>query len=118
MNSNIKTKIKKNLPLYESLKKLPKEALKHVIEHLDDDSIDAICECVYNVVHTNLNMSKKKKSTLKKNLHAHCCLKNLKRISNSKLSVSKRRKALMQEGQGIGLILSAIVPLLTKLFMK
>ena len=61
MNSNIKTKIKKNLPLYESLKKLPKEALKHVIEHLDDDSIDAICECVYNVVHTNLNMSKKKK---------------------------------------------------------
>jgi len=118
MNSAIKNKVKKNLPLYVSLKKLSKETLKHVIEHLDNNSIDAICECVYNILYTNLNLSKKKKKTLKKKLHQHCCIKTLKKISNANVSVSKRRKALMQEGEGIGLILSAIVPLLTRLFMK
>ena len=53
MNSAIKNKVKKNLPLYVSLKKLSKETLKHVIEHLDNNSIDAICECVYNILYTN-----------------------------------------------------------------
>lgn len=113
-----KSELKNQFHLYKTLHKLPKDTLKHLIKHLDDQSINQICECVYNVIYTDLKLSKKKKNSLKKKLHTHCCVKNLKKISNKKLTVSKRRKALMQEGEGIGLILSAIIPLLTKLFMK
>lgn len=118
MKTSKRAELKKKYDFYKALHKLPHGLSKHVIEHLDDNSVDLICECVYNVLYTDLKMSKKTKTALKKKLHAHCCLKNLKMISNKKLSVSKRKKALMQEGQGIGLILSAIIPLLTKLFMK
>ena len=113
-----KTTLKKKFNLYQIINKLPSKAIPHLLNHLDDDSVNDICECVYNVIYTDLKLSNKKKNDLKKKLHKHCCVKNLKKISNKKLSVSKRRKALMQEGEGIGLILSAIIPLLTKLFMK
>jgi|YelNatPaOPRAMG01_1025707.scaffolds.fasta_scaffold25135_6 CHAD domain-containing protein len=113
-----KTQVKKDLLLFKSLHKLPTESLKHILQHMDDESVDKICECVYNVLKTKIKFSSKKRKQLVKNIHEHCCLKNLKTIENRKVSVSKRRKALVQEGKGIGLILSAIVPLLTRLFMK
>lgn len=113
-----KKELKKKFNLYQILNKLPKDAFQHLLQHLDDESINDICECVYNVIYTDLKLSKNKRDSLKQKLHKHCCVKNLKKISNKKLTVSKRRKALMQEGEGIGLILSAIIPLLTRLFMK
>lgn len=113
-----KSELKKKLELYKVLNSVPKVTLKHIIKHLDDESIDDICECVFNIIYTDLKLSNKKRSALKTKLHKHCCVKNLKRISNKKLSTSRRRKALMQEGEGIGLILSTVIPLLTKLFWK
>lgn len=118
MNSVNKKLFEKKLLFYTKLKKIPRKSFKHIIEHLDDDAIDLICECVYNVLYNDLNLSKIKREKLKNQLHTHCCLKNLKMISNSKVAVSKRRKAVLQEGEGIGLILSAILPFLTKLFIK
>lgn len=103
--------------LLAALNKLPKNLQQHILQHLDDASIDAICECVYNVIYTDISMlSKQKKKTLSKKLHKHCCIKNLRIIATPSISVSKRRKALQQEGTGIGLILSTIVPLIAKLF--
>ena len=118
MKISKKASLQKKFEFYKVLHKLPQNVFRHIIEHLDNDSVDLICECVYNVLYTDLKLSTKTKNALKNKLHKHCCLKNLKMISNKKLSVSKRKKALMQEGEGIGLILSAIIPLLTKLFMK
>ena len=99
------------------LAKFPKEHISHVIDHLDDNSIEMICECVYNAIYTDLSISKKKKKTLRKHLHKHCCMKNLKTITTPSITVSKKRRALKQEGTGLGFILSTIVPLITKLFM-
>ena len=48
---------REKLKLYESLIKLKTETLGNIIKHLDDNSIDAICECVYNVVHNDLKLS-------------------------------------------------------------
>lgn len=118
MISTNKKLFQKKLKFYTKLKKIPKKSYKHIVQHLDDDSIDLICECVYNVLYNDLKLTKLKKQKLKDKLHEHCCLKNLKVIANSKVSVSKRKKALLQEGEGIGLILSAILPFLTKLFIK
>ena len=108
--------LRKKFGLYSALNKVPPNLLNHVITHLDDQSIDDICECVYNLIYTDLSLSSKQKRKLQKNLHKHCCIKNLKVISSKGISVSKRRKALQQEGTGLGLIFSTIVPLLAKLF--
>lgn len=108
--------LKSKLLLYKSLQNLKPEHLQHVIKHLNDKSIDDICECVYNVIFTDLKLPQKTKSKLKRNLHKHCCKSNLKIISSKKYSNTKRRQALSQEGRGLGFILSSIIPLLTNLF--
>jgi hypothetical protein len=114
---DLKKKLGTKANLFFALNKLPKNYHQHIIQHLDDDSIDAICECVYNVIYTDISLlPTRTKKTLAKNLHKHCCVKNLRTIATSSISVSKRRKALQQEGTGIGLILSTIVPLIAKLF--
>jgi hypothetical protein len=99
---------KEKIALYTSLQKLKPEVLGDVIQHLDDRSIDDLCECVYNVIHTDLSLT----PSVKKKLRIHlknCSGKNLKIITQKKTPVSKRRKALSQEGQGVGKILSAVV---------
>jgi hypothetical protein len=107
---------KYKLEFYKALSKVPKDMLQTIFHHLDDRSVDLICECVYNTIYTDMNLPNKTKKKLKTHLRKHCCLKNLKVITNKKNSVSKRREALKQEGKGIPFILSAILPLITKLF--
>lgn len=111
-NSSLKSKFE----FYKTLQNLKPEVLNHLIKHLDDKSVDDICECVYNTLFTDLKIPKNKKNKLKRDLHKHCCKANLNIISSKNIPISKRRKALQQEGRGIGLILSSIVPLLTSLF--
>ena len=52
---------KKFLPLLRVLQKMNSKDIGDVVPHLDDCSIDTICECVYNVIHTDMNLSKKKR---------------------------------------------------------
>mgnify|MGYP003524707271 FL=1 len=118
MNKNKHKKSLKNKANFlKAISRLPKDQISHVVEHLDDNSIETICECVYNAIYTDISASKRKKKLLQKNLHKHCCLSNLKLITSPNVSVSKKRKALKQEGTGLGLILSTIVPLIAKLFV-
>jgi len=106
---------KKFLPLLKIIQKLPKEHVQHLINYLSDEAIDNICECVYNVVNVDLNLSKEKKKKLKKCIHKECSVNRLKCIMNKSQQISKRRKALSMEGKGLGLLLSAAIPFLTNL---
>lgn len=109
---------REKIKLYESLVKLKPELLGNIVQHLDENSVDAICECVYNVVHSDLKLSKAAKRKLKRKLQKNCTKKNLQIIMRKKNSLSKRRKALSQEGSGIGLILATVVPLLANLLFN
>lgn len=102
--------------LYECVSKVPKNLQSHMLQHLDDNSIDSICECLFNVVFTDLKLSKQKKSALRKHIKKN--IPDINVITNRGMSVSKRRQALAQHGNGIGLLLSAILPFLSKLFIK
>ena len=102
--------------LYECITKVPNNLRNHILKHLDDDSINDVCECLYNVVFTDLNLSKQKKQLLRQ--HIKKSIPDIELLTNRGMSVSKRRQALSQQGKGIGLILSAILPFLTKLFIK
>jgi hypothetical protein len=39
-------------------------------------------------------------------------------ITNKNIDFKKKKRALLQEGQGIGLILATVAPLLAQLFMR
>ena len=114
----IKPNLKEKFKFYKVLQKLKPDMLKDVIQHLDDNSVDALCECVYNVIYSDMSMSPKTKKMLRKKLKKTCSLQNLKNISSKKVSVSKRRQALSQEGSGIGLILATVVPWLANLIFN
>jgi hypothetical protein len=105
---------KDKLQLYTSLQKLKPPQLSEIIQHLDDNSIDNLCECVFNVIHTDLSLSPRVKQRLRKQLKLKCSHKNLKTIISKKVPVSKRRKALSQEGAGLGIILATVIPYIAK----
>lgn len=114
----VKNNLQEKMKFYKVLQKLKPDLLKDVIQHLDDNSVDALCECVYNVIYSDMSMSQKTKKMLRKKLKKNCSLQNLKKISSKKVSVSKRRQALSQEGTGIGLILATVVPWLANLIFN
>ena len=107
---------KKYLPLLDTLRKLNGNDVSNIMDFLTDDAIDHVCECVYNVLHTDLSLSSSKKTRLKKFIKSNCSIHRLKKISKKTLPVSKRRKALKQEGKGQPLLLPSVIPFLANLF--
>jgi len=107
---------KKNcVPLLKVLKTLKGPDLKEILLHLDDTSTNVICECVYNVLHTDLKLSSQKKNGLKKFIKSKCSIHRLKKISTKNVPISKRRKYLSQEGTGLPLLLGTAIPFLIDL---
>lgn len=106
---------KKYLPLLNILKKLNGKDLSEVVDFLNDDAVDNLCECIYNLIHTDINLSNKKKSGLKSFIKSNCSIHNLKKISSKKVPISKRRRYLKMEGKGLPMLLATIVPFLTDL---
>jgi len=74
-----------------------------------------ICECVYNVIHTDLNLPKQKKNKLKNFIKANCSIHRINKIASKKENLFKRRKALKQEGKGLPMILATAIPFLIDL---
>lgn len=100
------------------LKRLKAADIGYFIEHLNDSCIDNICECVFNVINTDLNLSKTKKRTLRNHIKRNCCMKRIKSITDKKIPIFKRKKALIMEGRGLPLILASVIPFLTSLFTR
>ena len=107
----------KDLPLIRVLSKLKSEDIIPLLDVLPDEATEIICECVYNVLHTDLKLSSKKKSHLKKFIKSNCNIHRLEKISKKSQPIFKRRKALKQEGKGLPLLLGAAIPFLVDLFM-
>lgn len=107
---------KKNLvSLIKILSKSKSEDINDILEYLSDDAVDNVCECVYNVIHTDLKLNKRKKQNLKKFLKSNCSINKLKTVSSKKIPIFKRRKALTQIGKGLPLILGTALPFLIDL---
>ncbi len=118
--------------LIKALRKLNTEELTHVVYHFDEDGVEKLCECLFNTIHTDLKLPKNKQKKIRsafanqkstKNLHLLINKRNKKskgkngvgKIKRKRL-FSMKKKALLQEGEGLGLILGAIAPLIAKLF--
>jgi hypothetical protein len=92
------------------------EDLKTILNVLPDDATEIICECVYNVLNTDIKLTPKKKSHLRKFIKSNCNVHRLNKISKKSHPISKRRKALQQEGKGLPLLLASAIPFLIDLF--
>jgi len=104
--------------LLKMVKKMSPNEFSHFIDSLSDNAVDDICECVHNVVNTNLNFDRKKIKHLKGHIKKNCCVRRIKTIVNKKTPLSKRRKALKMEGKGLPMLLASVVPFLISLFKK
>lgn len=100
------------------MKKLKKDDIPDFIDNLNDISVDDLCECVFNVIHTDLKLSKHKKNCLKQHIKKNCSVHRLKTITNKNTPLFKRRKALKMEGKGLPMILASVIPFLSSLFSR
>lgn len=103
------------LSILKLFRKLKTDEVEALIEHLTDNTVDSICECVFNVLNTDLKFSKRRTAYLKRHIKKKCNVHRIKTISNKKIPIFKRRKALKQEGKGLGLILASVIPFLSSL---
>lgn len=106
---------KKHFPLIKVLNSLDKESRSIVLNHLDDASSDLISECIFNVIHKPDRLPKETRSGLKRVSPKE--KQSLRYVADPRWRDyrDKRRAALSQSGKGLGLILSALVPILTSL---
>lgn len=103
--------------LLRVIKGLKKDEFETLIDYLNDKSIDHICECLYNVLNTDLKLKRSHVHKLKKHIKQNMNKKRLKLITNKKTSLLKKRQALKQEGRGLPLLLASVIPFLANLFM-
>jgi len=106
------------VPVLKMMKNLSGHEVKDVIEHLNDESIDNLCECVFNILNTDLKLSRAKRIKLRNHIKKNCCLSNMRKITNRKIPIFKRRKALQMEGRGLPMLIASVVPFLISLFTR
>jgi hypothetical protein len=106
------------IPVLKSIKNMGSTDIKDFIDHLNDESIDSLCECVFNVINTDLKLSKAKRMKLRNHIKKNCCLSNIKKITNRRTPLFKRRKALQMEGRGLPMLIASALPFLISLFTR
>jgi len=110
-----KDKLKNMLQLYKIFQKLSARERCVLLDLLKDEGCDYICEGVQNFL-SNVKLKASTRDTLMKKLKKK--KKQLRYLSNRENGIEARKKVLKQSGAGIGLILSAVLPLLTSLIRK
>jgi hypothetical protein len=110
-----KRKLGKVFPLLQIVAKLTEGERQVLLCYLNYDGCDGIYECVHNALYnTTLPQSEKKNilTLLKKNKKRYRCLVN----KNEK--PLKKYKTLQKVGDGVGVILNTILPLLDNYLKK
>lgn len=102
--------------LLKKIKKMSPKQFSTMVTTINDQTVDDLCQCIYNVIYTDLHFSKRKKACLKNHIHKNCSKARLKTISEKSAPLSKRRKAMRQEGKGLPLLLASAIPFLIDLF--
>jgi hypothetical protein len=108
------TKFKKYSRLLIVLGKLKnKEDQSIILNHLDGNSINFICETIHNTIHGNINISRRKRKILKNNLldKKHC----FEKLSKKSTKLNEKRVIIKQLGGSISLLLAAVTPIIAQL---
>lgn len=94
------------------------EKFKDLLNCLNDECINYLCECVRNVSDVNVFKTLPKKLQKKIEKTSLPCKKSIKKVIKSSTSIKKKKK-ILQHGAGWFLpLLSAAIPMITSLFSK
>jgi len=100
----------------QSSEKIIPEELTYFIKHLStDNAIHDICECLFNLFKIDLKLAKNKKLRIKNKFNNPKSRRNLNIITNSERDILKKRRALTQEGEGLGVVFRILTPLIKNL---
>ena len=108
-----KRKWKPHLKMLQALNSLSSEQKNDILKYMNDEGIDVICECIKNAVYNSeINKDKALISVMKKD-------KKLYRyLANAKPKILSKRKRIVQTGEGLGVILGTLIPLLSQFLLK
>ena len=113
------SKIKKLLTLFKFIVSQKSGNRSTVLTLLNEKSINEISESIYNILYNknlNLNLSKSQKIKLRKIIKPNA--RSFEEISKKNVSIKRRHNKIIQQGSGIGTILSTLIPVLTSLLAK
>lgn len=97
-------RLKRNLDFLRILSKAKPQQRKLILQSATKDLIYCICEIIDNILHGTVKLSKQRQKKLQQ-------YRNLLRyIADKKVSVSKKKKALIQKGGGF--LPALIIPIL------
>ena len=109
--------IKRDIPILKLMTKLKGEDFKAMVDTLQDDTVDNVCECVFNLIYNpSLKIGSRKKNQIKKYIKTKCSIHKLKNLADKKQPISKRRQIMKQEGRGLPFLLASAIPFLINLF--
>lgn len=118
MSKKIKKKLIVVKTLHKTLCKGDHEDFKDILNCLNDDCIQFLCECIRNVCDVNVfkNLPKSSRKNIESSTTSH--KQDIKKLLKSKTKIKKKRK-LIQHGAGWFLpLLSAVIPMISSLFSK
>lgn len=83
---------------------------KQIIQKVPNSIVKSLCECVLNVLHGNVPLTKTQINSLSK--HKTC----LRKLSDKKVPLYKKRKLLVQKGDGfLSILLPAAISIISSL---
>jgi hypothetical protein len=109
-------KLKKAFPLLKVLSKLPDQDRTTLIEYLNGDATNALCECVHNAI--NNRQISGRHQLCSKALRSKDDLRYISKNHTKSKQKHKLKKLIQVGGSPIGLILSAVLPLLASALFK
>lgn len=94
----------KQLPLLEVLTKVNDKSRKKILKYCDQKLVEAIAECVYNILRDNVQISQQRVNKLKK------YKKTLRDLANPQTKLNKKHNIIVQSGGSfLPLVLKPIV---------
>ena len=106
------------LPLLSTLKELDSKQIQTILPYLSTDTHNGLCLCIHNSLSNYTKIPQDNidqlKNVLGPKLNNYRYLSDKRNARSSKV-VGDRAKVLVQSGEGLGIILSSVIPLLTSL---
>ena len=111
-----KKKLEKSLPFLKLLSRVSDEDRVILIQHLNKDTCDVVCQCVHNTI-KNPNILANDRQAISQKIGSKKDI--IRYLSDASRPVHVRQKKLSQlGGNPLGLILSVAIPLLIDFLFK
>lgn len=108
--------IKTHLPLLHSVKKCPGNCERNILlSHMDDKTFNFVCKWIGKSIQdpSMLKLGTRGLKTLRKNLERD--KKRIKYLTKRGGNINRKKKAVKQSGEGIGMLLGVLAPILINL---